>query len=575
MIRSEVDWLALQEERYAELKRSLRRDFDPWGLVGIWSRAGSAWLTHPVELGMAMTRYVRDISMLSQHTGNRVLGKPDEEPFPVNPEDQRFADPAWTDYPFWHLLKESYLLQTRWIQDMLYKSPGLTDMERRKSAFWLRQLMNTFAPSNFLLTNPTALQRAYDTRGDSVVKGLQNLAADMEARDITMTDRRPFKVGQNLAVTPGAVVYRNRLMEVIHYTPTTKTVHATPLVLITPWINKYYILDLNPQKSLVKYLVDQGFNVFITSWKNPTPDMADVTMDDYITEGAVEIIQVARNLGKSDKVHALGYCIGGTLLALYMAWANRRDPANVPVAHWTLLTTLVDFSHPGDVEVFIDEDGLAVIDSIMEKQGCLDGKEMASSFRMLRANSLIWNYVVGNYLLGDTPPAFDVLYWNTDTTRMPRAMHRYYLREFYLNNRVIIPDSLQLADESIDLRRISQPLFLVGAEEDHIAPWQQAFRIAQHINAPVTLTLSTSGHILGIVNPPSPTCKRQYWQGPVAYGERPLEWQAAQKKHPGSWWPSWVAWLAASCGERIAALPVASAQYPKLADAPGEYVLEG
>jgi polyhydroxyalkanoate synthase subunit PhaC len=273
-------------------------------------------------------------------------------------------------------------------------------------------------------------------------------------------------------------------------------------------------------------------------------------------------------------VHALGYCIGGTLLALYMAWANRKDPANVPVAHWTLLTTLTDFSAPGDIEVFIDEDGLDVIDGIMDKQGFLDGKEMSSSFRMLRPNSLIWNYVVSNYLLGETPRAMDVLYWNTDMTRMPAAMHRFYLREFYLHNRVIEPDSLCMAGQPIDLGQIQQPLFMVAAEEDHIAPWKTTFTLLKRLPAKSRFTLSTSGHIIGIVNPPVASSKRSYWQGEVSRGTKPEDWLAEQAKQPGSWWPSWVDWLRPQCGAQIKPPPLSNREYKKLGEAPGSYVFE-
>lgn len=568
-------FLEQQEVRYATLKHQLRHSVDPWGLMAIHGKAVASWLANPVELASAMTRYAHDVMTLQQQGFERFMGAPDDDVFPANPEDARFADPIWRDDPKWDYLKEAYLMQTRWIQDMLYQSPGLTDAERRKSAFWLRQSLNALAPTNFLLTNPTALKRAWETQGESLVKGMENLARDQAAGgDVSMTDRTPYKVGENLALTPGVVVYRGRLLEVIHYTPTTETVHETPLVLITPWINKYYILDLAPGKSLVEYLVAQGFNVFITSWKNPSADMADITFDDYIVEGAAKIIEVAQSVAKTEKVHALGYCIGGTLLALYMAWANRKDPDNVPVAHWTLLTTLTDFAQPGDIEVFIDEDGLDVIDGIMEKQGFLDGKEMASSFRMLRPNSLIWNYVVSNYLLGETPRAMDVLYWNTDMTRMPAAMHRFYLREFYLHNRVIEPDSLTMAGQPIDLSCIQQALFMVGAEEDHIAPWKTTFTLLNRLPADSMFTLSTSGHILGIVNPPSPTSKRSYWQGKVDGGVTPDAWLATQHKTAGSWWPSWVAWLAPKCGAQTKSPALSNRIYKKLGDAPGVYVFE-
>lgn len=567
-------FLEEQEVRYANLKHQLRQAFDPWGLCAIHTKAAASWLSNPVELAAAMTRYSHDLFTLQTQAASRFMGAPDTDIFPPNPEDQRFADPVWRDEPAWDYLKEAYLMQTRWIQDMLYQSPGLSDAERRKSAFWLRQSLNAFAPTNFLATNPVAQRRALETRGESLVKGLQNLACDLAGGDISMTDRSPFKVGENLALTPGVVVYRGRLLEVIHYAATTETVHAVPLVLMTPWINKYYILDLAPGKSLVEYLVGQGFNVFITSWKNPDERMADITFDDYIVEGAAKIIEVAQSVGKSEKVHALGYCIGGTLLALYMAWANRKDPANVPVAHWTLLTTLTDFSAPGDIEVFIDEDGLDVIDGIMDKQGFLDGKEMSSSFRMLRPNSLIWNYVVSNYLLGETPRAMDVLYWNTDMTRMPAAMHRFYLREFYLHNRVIEPDSLCMAGQPIDLGQIQQPLFMVAAEEDHIAPWKTTFTLLKRLPAKSRFTLSTSGHIIGIVNPPSANSKRSYWQGEVSRGTKPEDWLAEQAKQPGSWWPSWVDWLRPQCGAQIKPPPLSNREYKKLGEAPGSYVFE-
>ncbi|MGQ5522805.1 PHA/PHB synthase family protein [Chitinimonas sp. PSY-7] len=568
-----VRFLEEQEVRYANLRHQLRQVLDPWGLINIHAKAITSWLGSPMEAASAMTRYGYDCFTLHTQAAGRFMGAPDIDIFPPNTEDQRFTDSVWRDEPMWDYLKEGYLMQTRWIQDMLYQSPGLSEEERRKSAFWLRQTLNAFAPTNFLATNPIAQRKAWETMGESLVKGLQNLARDMAGGDVSMTDREPFKVGENLALTPGAIVYRGRLLEVIHYAPTTPTVHAVPLVLITPWINKYYILDLAPGKSLVEFLVAQGFNVFITSWKNPDEDMSEITFDDYIVDGAAKIIEVAQSVAKSEKVHALGYCIGGTLLTLYMAWANRKGP-DVPVAHWTLLTTLTDFSNPGDIEVFIDEDGLDVIDGIMKKQGFLDGKEMSASFRMLRPNSLIWNYVVSNYLLGETPRAMDVLYWNTDMTRMPAAMHRFYLREFYLHNRVIEPDSLTMAGELIDLGQIQQPLFMVAAEEDHIAPWKSTFTLLKRLPAKSWFTLSTSGHIIGIVNPPTPTSKRSFWQSEVSRGTHSEEWLSEQQKQAGSWWPSWVAWLRPQCGPQIKPLPIGNRQYKKICDAPGKYVFE-
>ncbi len=437
----------------------------------------------------------------------------------------------------------------------------------------MRQWLNAIAPNNFLLTNPVAIAKALATHGESLVAGLKNFAEDAKNGNISMTDLSAFKVGENLALTPGAVVYCNPLLEVIHYEATTPTVHKTPLVIVSPWINKFYVLDLNPQKSLVKYLTDQGFSVFITSWKNPDESMRDVSFDDYLLEGVVKIIDVAREISGADKVNLAAYCIGGTLVATYLAWANRKDPDHVPVESATLFTTLTDFARPGDIEVFIDEEGLSFIESIMARQGYLDGKELASSFRMLRPNSLIWNYWVGNYLLGETPTAFDVLYWNMDSTRMPETMHRFYLRELYWKNKLIEPDALNIAGQPIDLARIKQPLYMVSAEEDHIAPWKQTFSLVHRTGGDVQFTLSSSGHIIGIVNPPGPKCKRTYWQGKPLAGETAEEWQARQTNVPGSWWDNWTGWLRERSGEQVKP-KLSSRAYPRLCTAPGKYVLE-
>lgn len=566
-------WQEQQAKRNAELKKSLRLTLDPYGLMTTTAKAWQAWMCHPVSLADAATRYQADIASLQQQTLKRMLGKLDQDDFAPNPEDHRFADDDWKRAD-WGMVKDWYLLNTRWLQDMLYETPGLTDAERRRTAFWLRQFLNAFAPTNFLMLNPKAIAKASATRGQSVLDGMRLFHEDLQKGDISMTDRSQYQVGGNLANTPGSVVYRNRLLEVIHYTPTTDKVRAMPLVLVTPWINKYYILDLGERKSLVRYLVSQGFDVYITSWKNPDAAMSDVTFDDYLTDGIDKIVDVARSISKSDKVGLLGYCIGGTLCSMYMAWQNRRNPGAVPVDHWTLLTTLTDFDKPGDIEVFIDEEGLAAIDNIMDKKGYLDGNEMASSFRMLRANSLIWNYWVHNYLLGETPPAMDVLFWNTDMTRMPKAMHKWYLRELYLKNNLCKPDALTMAGEKIDLGQISQPLFMVGAEEDHIAPWKQTFRLANLVNAPVTFTLSTSGHILGMINPPVDPPKRSMWQGTTHKGDQPDSWQQRQTKTPGSWWPSWVEWLSQRSGDWVNPPSAGNRTYRKLAEAPGQFVLE-
>jgi polyhydroxyalkanoate synthase len=354
-------------------------------------------------------------------------------------------------------------------------------------------------------------------------------------------------------------------------------VYKTPIVIITPWINKFYILDLTPKKSMVKYLTDQGFSVFITSWKNPGPELSGIRFDDYLTEGVNEVVNMVTEFCKVPKVHLVGYCIGGTLVSTYMAWANKHYAADkVPVAHWTLFTTLTDFSQPGDIDVFIDEDCINALDENMAKKGYLDGSEMATSFRLLRANSLVWHYWVHSYLLGEALPAFDVLFWNVDTTRMPQAMHSYYLHQMYLQNNLIKHDKLNIGGEPIDLDRIVQPLYAVTAEDDHIAPWRQCYRIHKYVNAkaPVRFVLSSSGHILGIVNPPTNPPKRSYRIAAPEHNEHWEHWLERAEQKQGTWWEDWTAWLNGNCGELVDAYPATNRKFPALADAPGTYVFE-
>ncbi|SMC29572.1 polyhydroxyalkanoate synthase [Andreprevotia lacus DSM 23236] len=561
-----------QAQRVTGLQHELRQALDPFGLVATTLKAQQAWLLHPEALSRQLLNWSADYTQWHKMILARTLGAPDNDLFPPHPDDTRFADPVWRDSPFWDGIKEWYLFNTRWLQDALYATPSLCDQERSRSAFWLRQVLNAVAPTNYLATNPVAIARALATHGDSLLLGYQNYARDMGRGDIPMTDMDAFKVGENLATTPGAVVYRGKLLEVLHFEATTPTVNKVPVVIVSPWINKYYVLDLDSRKSMVKWLTDQGHSVYITSWKNPDASYRDIGFDEYVTDGIDRIVEVARAISGSDTVNLAGYCIGGTLVATYLAWlAARGEAAKIESA--TLLTTLTDFSRPGDIEVFLDEEGLSFVEQTIARKGYLDGKEMAASFRMLRANSLVWNYWVSNYLLGETPMAFDVLFWNMDTTRMPEKMHCYYLREFYFKNKLIAPDALTIAGQPIDLGRISTPLFMVSTEEDHIAPWLQTWKLTERASGPVTFTLSTSGHIIGIVNPPSPTSKRSYWQGSVNKGEAADGWLARQGKTAGSWWPSWSAWLAERGGGQVKP-KLSSRQYPNLGDAPGSYVLE-
>ncbi|MDX1593391.1 MAG: class I poly(R)-hydroxyalkanoic acid synthase [Gammaproteobacteria bacterium] len=552
-----------------------REAVDPFGMLDACQRVQRAWLQSPERLGQQLTELAHDGTTVQVHAMRRYLGDSEQDLVSVNPFDERFKDPAWETNPFFDQLKEFYLLGTRWLEDAVEATPGVDEETRAKAAFLTRQLLNAVAPSNQVWSNPAVMLRAMQTGGMSLAEGMANLVKDMHRGSIRMTDEEAFTVGENLATTPGKVVFRNHLLEVIQYAATTEKVHAMPVVLVSPWINKYYILDLNPRKSLVRWLVERGYTVFVTSWKNPGPELADTAFDDYLTDGALQAVEVAREVTGSDQVHLTGYCIGGTLVACLMAWLNRAGGRRKsPVAHWTLLTTLVDFEMPGEIGVFIDDDTVEWLERRMARTGYLDGQDMANAFRALRSNSLVWYYYVHNYLLGEDLPRFDVLFWNMDTTRMPERMHAWYLREFYLENRLVQPDAVTLAGRKIDLGRIKQPLYAVGAEQDHIAPWKATFRIGEYVSGPVRYILATSGHILGIINPPVDPPKRRYWKGEIGDRTDPEAWLAEMPKVSGSWWEDWDAWLDKRCGAMVDPPALGSDTHPPLADAPGTYVLE-
>ena len=547
---------------------------DPFGMLAPIQHAHLVWMLHPLELFDLISRNAVDLMALQLHTAVRLAGKPGPDLVVPQADDTRFADPVWTQETHWSLLKQWYLFYTRHVQNALFATPWLSPKERRRAAFWWRKWLNAAAPTNFLPTNPVAMRKAVETNGESLRRGFEIYLEDLRAGTVRMTSPEDFRVGGNLATTPGAVVFRNRLLELIHYTPVANEVHRAPIVIVTPWINKYYVLDLTPKKSMVGFLLERGFDVYITSWRNPTPDMAETSFDDYLTQGVDEAVRVARTLSGADKVHAVGYCIGGTLLAVYLAWLNRRQPENVPVQSWTLLASLTDFQSPGDIEVFIDEAGVRWLTDLMRRRGYLDGREMATTFRLLRSNSLIWHYMVHGWLYGEKPAPWDVLYWNMDATRMPYRMHEYYLREMYLKNNLVKSDALTVAGEPIDLVRIHQPLYDVSAEDDHIAPWRQTFKINGYVTSPKRFVLSSSGHILGIVNPPVAPPKRSYRIGPAHRGQSADHWHAQAEQRDGSWWEDWSDWLAGQCGPLGAPPPLASSDFPQLAAAPGTYVLE-
>lgn len=555
--------------------RDMGTSLDPIGMSMPIAHAFTAWLMHPQELSRYVALLNSEIWRLQQHFCSRMMGLPSEDPVRPHPDDNRFADPVWTEAAGWDLVKEVYLAYTHTLQDMLYATPGISDAERRKAAFWWRKWLNMVAPTNFLFTNPVALRLAMESHGVSLINGFKQFLTDAEVGNVRMTDLSKFKVGENLATTPGSVVARNKLLEVIHYAPTSKEVHSEPIVIVTPWINKFYVLDMTPKRSMVAWLLNQGFDVFITSWRNPDASMRATTFDSYLTDGIDFIVQTARQFTGAKQVHAAAYCIGGTALTAYMAWINSKfSPKDQPVASWTLFTTLTDFSAPGDIEVFIDESSINYLCRKMDADGYLDGKDMAVTFRLLRSNSLIWHYVVHGWLYGETPMPFDVLFWNMDCTRMPAAMHKWYLRELYLHNRLIQPNALTIAGEPINLGNITQPLYSVATEDDHIAPWKQVFRTMNHLNTDRRFVLSSSGHILGILNPPVTPPKRTYRASNVDTVIDAEHWQQGTEVVAGSWWEDWMAWLKPKAGAMVAARPAATAKYPEIVPAPGKYVVE-
>jgi polyhydroxyalkanoate synthase len=483
--------------------------------------------------------------------------------------DKRFEAPEWQGNPQYRILKDAYLLAS----DFLLKEGEADDLdpaERDRLRFHLQQFVNATSPTLLLLANPAALRRVVETGGASLADGARNLARDLAEGRLSMVDATAFAPGRNLATTPGKVVLRNRLIELIQYTPRTGKVRAVPILFIPPWINKYYILDMQPKNSFVRYLVEQGFTVFVVSWKNPDASMEDVGFEDYLTEGPLAASDAVREITGSRTVNPVGYCIGGTLLAMGLAWLAARGDKRFGTA--TFMVSLQDFSKVGETAIFMGEPSIDFIEQQMMERGYLDSREMANMFNLLRSNDLIWANVVNNYLLGNQPPAFDLLYWNSDGTRMARKAHSWYLRNTYVENNLIEPGRVVLAGEPIDLGRIRQDMYAVGAEKDHIVPWYAAWRITQLAGGKVRFVMASSGHIAGVINHPGPR-KGAYWVNEKP-APTPEAWLEGAERHEGSWWTDWVGWLGERSGGMVDPPSLGSGKHPPLADAPGTYVLE-
>ncbi len=487
-------------------------------------------------------------------------------------KDRRFSSEAWQGNPVSAFNAASYLLNSKFLMQMA-EAVEATPHQKQKIRFAVQQVVDAMSPANFLATNPEAHQKLIETKGESLTKGLANLLGDIQKGHISLSDEKAFEVGRNLATTEGQVVYENELFQLIQYTPLTKTVHERPLLMVPPCINKYYILDLQPENSLVRYAVEQGNTVFLVSWRNPDQSLANTTWDDYIEKGAINAINIAREITKQDKLNVLGFCVGGTLLSTALAVLAARGEQ--PAAGITLLTTFLDFSDTGVLNVFVDEPQVQLREQTLKSGGLMPGRDLASTFSSLRPNDLVWNYVQSNYLKGNEPPPFDLLYWNSDSTNLPGPMFCWYLRNTYLENSLKVPGKLTVAGEKVDLSKIHAPAFIYASREDHIVPWNSAYlstRILNNKNPELNkFILGASGHIAGVINPAAKK-KRSYWTNDARPASHE-EWFNGATEHPGSWWGEWSEFLAANGGKDVKARSkLGNAKYEPIEPAPGRYV---
>ena len=565
------DFVARQAEKAAASGGN--PSHDPLNIGSAFFELTTRLMADPARLVQAQISLWQDYMSLWQTATRRFFGETTEPVAEPAAGDRRFKDQAWQESFVFDFIKQSYLLTARWLQQTVKETDGMDPKTAQKVDFYTRQFVDAMAPSNFLMTNPEVLRATIESGGENLVKGLDNLLKDLERGKgklaIKMTDMEAFEVGKNIATSPGKVVFQNDLMQLIQYSPTTDKVMKRPLLLVPPWINKFYILDLREKNSFIRWAVSQGITVFVVSWVNPGETLAEKTFEDYMFEGPLAAIDAIEKATGEKEINAIGYCIGGTLMAAtlsYMAAKNDKRIASI-----TYFTTMVDFAEAGELSVFIDEEQLQALESKMEKEGGLDGGAMSTTFNMLRANDLIWSFVVNNYLLGKDPFPFDLLYWNADSTRMPAAMHSFYLRKMYQENKLVEPGAIRLGNVPIDLTRNKQPTFILSTREDHIAPWRSTFAATKLYKGPIKFVLSGSGHIAGVVNPPVPE-KYGYWTNEKK-AETPEAWLESASQHAGSWWPEWRKWLEAFSGGEVDARKPGDGKLKPIEDAPGSYVM--
>ena len=546
---------------------------DPMNVGHAFMEMTTQMMRNPAKLVQAQIGFWQDYMTLWQNTTRRMFGIENEAPvIEADPKDKRFKDEAWKENEVFDFIKQSYLLSARYVQDVVGHVEGLTPKNAQKIDFYARQFVDAMSPSNFLMTNPEVLRKTAETGGENLLRGLNNLLGDLERGrgklSIKMTDTDAFKLGENIGVSPGHVVFQNDVMQLIQYAPTTENVLKRPLLIVPPWINKFYILDLRPKNSFVRWATSQGHTVFMISWVNPDERLAQLKFDDYMTQGVFGALGAIEQATGEREVNAIGYCLGGTLLASSLAYMDAVADDRIKTA--TFFVTMTDFQEAGELGVFIDEEQLRVLEEKMEKRGFLDGSEMAGTFNMLRANDLIWSFVVNNYLMGNEPFPFDLLYWNSDSTRMPAAMHSFYLRQMYQANKLCEPGGISLNGQAIDLSRVKVPAYFLSTREDHIAPWKSTYRGVQLLGGENRFTLAASGHIAGVVNAPEGG-KYSFWTND-SLAPTAESWLEAATEIAGSWWPDWQRWVLAHDKAEVPARRPGDRALRVIEPAPGSFV---
>ena len=546
---------------------------DPVEIGKMFMDASLKMMSNPQKFAEQQAKLMQGYADLWQATAKRMQGEENVEPV-IQPakDDRRFKDDAWSEEAVFDFIKQSYLLTSDWLQAQVSDVDDIDPKTREKLKFYTRQYVDALSPTNFVATNPKVLKMASETKGENLIKGMDQLLKDLERGQgelrISMTDTEAFELGKNVAVTPGKVVYQNDLIQLLQYEPTTEKVAKRPLLIVPPWINKFYILDLQPKNSFIKWATDQGHTVFVISWVNPDERYADKRFEDYMLEGPLAAMDAIEDATGEKDINIIGYCIGGTLTAATLAYMAAKGDGRVKSA--TFFTTMVDFSEPGELGVFIDEAQLQRLDEHMEKTGYLDGQYMSQVFNMMRDNDLIWSFVINNYLLGREPMAFDLLYWNSDNTRMPKMMHSLYLRKMYLENKLVEAGGITLDGVPIDLSKIKTPVYWLSTKDDHIAPWKSTYAATQIYRGPKRFVLSASGHIAGVINPPAAN-KYCYWTNTKNPAEPDTYFETATQ-HEGSWWPDWRKWIKKYAGGETAARTPGDGKLDVIEDAPGSYV---